>query len=350
MADTATAQVEQPAAPQTPAAAPTNDRAARRASAIANLQATRATAAVAPAAEAPKPAAAAPTAPAKPAEAASEKLDPAAERGLRAVEQAKKKHLDEVNSAKAELEVQRAEIAKLRKDAEGRLASREELKKLKPTELLDSLDHYGEDELDILSRAAYARTKAGKADPRAQQAAQEASRAQGGKAAQAEVAELRETVRQLEAKLTGEFTRRDQRAYAEHWVGEAAKAVPADKPTFLARQLAAEPESARRELLVIGAELEKANDGEPPTHAEVIAEFETRKRAQLKSLGLDPDALLAPPKPAAPVAPAKPATRTLDPGAAGVTRAENAPKSRDERREAAIAKLKASRTMTADQH
>lgn len=284
--------------------------------------------------------------PPKPAEL--DKPDPTTERGLRAVEQAKKKFLDEQNAAKAELEIQRAEIARLRKEAEGRVASRDELKKLSPTELLDALEHFSEDDHDILSRAAYARTKAGKTDPRAQAAAQEAARSQSARGAVAEVAQLKQTIEDLRSELRGEFTKRDQRSFAERWVGETVKAIPADKPTFLAKLHANEPETAQRELIQIGAELEKANDGEAPTPAEVIAEFEKRKRAQLKSLGLDADALLSPPKAATPPPAAKPAARTLDVTAANMTRAENSPKTRDERREVALAKLRAQQR-TADQ-
>lgn len=354
MADTAAAQAPASAPTDAPPA-PANGaavnrvqaRAERREAAIAKLQSGATTEPAAPtntakpttetakAAEVPKP-------------AEPDKPDPATDRGLRAVEQAKKKFFDEQSAAKADLEVQRAEVARLRKEAEGRVASREELKKLSPTELLDALDHFNEDDHDILSRAAYARTKAGKTDPRAQAAAQEAVRSQSGRVAQAEVTQLKATIEDLRSELRGEFTKRDQMSFAERWVGEAVKAIPTDKPTFLAKLHANEPDTARRELILIGAELEKANDGEAPTQAEVIAEFENRKRAQLKALGLDVDALLAPPKPAAPAPAAKPAARTLDVAAANITRPENAPKTRDERREIALAKLRAEKR-TADQ-
>lgn len=356
MADAAAAGAQPNAPADAAAAAPAAGsrgaaRDARRTTAITRLSAAVAQAA---AAEPPKAETAATPAPKpeaqKPSEA--EKPDPATERGLRAVEQAKRKFLDEQNAAKAELDVQRAEVARLRKEAEGKVSSRQDLKGLKPTDLLDALDHYGEDELDILSRAAYARTKAGKTDPRAQAAAQEASRAQGSKAAQAEVAELRETIKQLEEKLTGEFRQRDAAAFQRHWVDEAVKAIPADKPTFLSKLHANEPDAAKRELLTIGAELEKANDNNPPTQAEVIEEFEARKRASLKAMGLDPDALLAPPKAADPVtttaATAKP--RTLDVTTApNITRPANAPKTREERRDRALANLADRQRATADQ-
>ena len=295
---------------------------------------------------APKPAAVAPVAPAPASDAVAEKPDPATDRGLRAIEQARKKFLDEQTSSKAELEVQRAEIAQLRKAAEGKVTSLEAVKKLSAIELLDARDDLTDDDYDIISRASYARTKAGKADPRAQEAAQEASRRQSARGTTSELADLRETVKQLEAKLTGEFTRRDQASFAERWVGDAVKAIPTDKPTFLSKLYANEPDTAKRELMHIGAELEKANDGEAPTQAEVIEEYEKRKHAMLKSMGIDGAALLAPPAPA-------PATkaggRTLDPGAANLTRAENAPKTREEKRATAIANLRTRQRATADQ-
>lgn len=342
-----------PSAPTAPVVDRGAARAERRANAIAKLQASNASAPAAPESPAKPATEPAATAPAKPAEPPPEKPDPATDRGLRTVEQARKKFLDEQNAAKAELEVQRAEIARLRKEAEGRVASRDELKKLKPTELLEVLEHFTEDDHDILSRAAYARTKAGKTDPRAQAAAQEAARSQTGRAAAAEVASLKEQhareIEELRAELRGEFTKRDQASFAERWVGEAVKAIPTDKPTFLSKLHTNDPKAAQRELLMIGAELEKANDGEPPTQAEVIAEFENRKRASLKALGLDPDALLSPPKPAEKTPAAKPAARTLDVAAANVTRPANAPKTREERRANAIANLHARQRATADQ-
>ena len=321
---------------------------------MARLQTSAATeleAHEAPTLQAPKAAAApAPVAPApeKTAEASPEKPDPATDRGLRAIEQARKKFLEEQTSAKAQREIEIAEIARLRKEAEGKASSIDELRKLSPTDLLDRLDHLNDDDFDIISRAAYARTKAGKADPRAQAAAQEATRAQSGRAAAGKVAELEAKIEEMRAELRGEFTKRDHATFAERWVGEAVKAIPGDKKTFLGELYKNEPDTARRELLAIGGELEKANDGEAPTQAEVLAEFEKRKGAQLKALGFDPATLLAPPTAAAPPAKAA-ATRTLDVTASSMTRAEDAPKTREEKRATAIAKLRARQRATADQ-
>ena len=347
MADTAAAQAPAPAL-EAPAAPPVDrgpGRAERRAAAIAKMQLNGKAAATAPqAAPVEKPAEAKPLE--TPKQAEPEKPDAATERGLKQIEQARKKFLDEQAAHKAELEVQRAEVARLRKEAEGKVTSKEELRKLSPTELLEALEHFGEDDFDILSRSAYARTKAGKTDPRAQAAAQEAARTQGSRSKEAQLEAHIKTLEEKIEKLGGEFTRRDQASFAERWVGEAVKAIPVDKPTFLSKLYANEPDTARRELLAIGAELEKANDGEAPTQAEVIEEFEKRERARLKSRGIDADALLAPPKPA----PAEPktATRTLNPSMANVTRPETAPKTREERRALAIANLRAASRASTD--
>jgi hypothetical protein len=293
-----------------------------------------------------KPAEPAP-APVKPAE--PEKPDPATDRGLRAIEQQKKRWLDEQQAKETDYQVRIAKLAEREKQTDGKLASREELKKLSPTELLDILDHYGEDDHDILSRAAYARTKAGKTDPRAQAAAQEASRAQGSRATDAKVVELEAKYEAKFQELRDEFKRRDQRSFAEHWVSEAPKAIPADKPTFAGRLHTNDPETAKREFLSVGIDLEKANGGEQPTYDEVIAEIDKRDRAWLKSRGFDADALLAPPKPA-PAPAAKPApARTLDVTASNITRAEDEPKTRAERTARAIANLRARQRATADQ-
>lgn len=301
-----------------------------------------------------------PPAPAKPAEAKPAPIAPsvpeakpvpaeedaATQRGLAQVDRARKKFLDDQNASKAELEVQRAEVARLRAAAEGKVGSIDELKKLGPTDLLDRLDHLTDEDYEALSRAAYARTKVGKADPRAAAAVKDAERSLGGRVVDAKLAAM-ETKHAAEiAELRGEFTRRDQAAFAGRWVDEAVKAIPADKPTFLSKLHANEPDTARRELLTIGGELEKANDGEPPTQAEVIAEFEKRKRATLKSMGLDADALLTPsPAPAA----AKPQPRTLNPANVNITRPGNVPTTRAERSANAQAKLRMRGRQTANE-
>jgi hypothetical protein len=328
-------------------------RADRRAAAMTKIRASNAApaeaAAVAAPTEAPK-AAELKTEPAKLAAAKppepTEAPDPATERGLRAVEQARKKWLDEQAAHKSELEVQRAEVARLRKEAEGKVTSLDELKRLKPLELLSRLDHLTDDDFDAISRAAYARTKAGKVDPRAQAAAQEAERYQANRGHADELASVKAELTALKEEFKGEFTRRDQASFAERWVGDAIKAVPGDKPTLLSKLMAKSPENAKRELLLLGAELEKANDGEPPTHAEVVAEFEKRRRASLEEYGVDVEAMLAPPAPAKPE-PAK--ARTLEVAATTLTRAENAPKTRAELRAHAIANLRTRQRATADQ-
>lgn len=365
MGDIAAPTVQAPApttAPQPAPALPGGGRAGRaerRTGAISKVQS--AISAEAPAAPAvAQPAAAAPKAvePPKAAEAPKtleqpkpdEKPDPSTERGLRQLEAAKKKWLDEQNAAKAELDVQRAEIARLRKEAEGKVTSAKDLEGLSPKDLIAKFAHYTDADWHALSRLSYAITKEGKADPRAAQAAQDAERALGSRATADKVAELEakyeKQIADLKEQFASEFTRRDNASFASRWLEDATKAIPTDKPSFASKQFANDPDGTRAELLAIGQELEKSNDGIAPTHAEVIAEFEKRKVAALRALGLDPDALLAPPKPAP--APA-PTTRTLNPIAPTITRPENAPKTREERRVGALAKVRASARTTADQ-
>ncbi|HEX4355659.1 MAG TPA: hypothetical protein VHZ95_22185 [Polyangiales bacterium] len=301
-----------------------------------------------PAAKTPEPAAPAKLADAKPEthvapEPTDAKHDPATDRGLRAVEQARKKFLDEQNAWKAEQEVQRAETARLRAEAQGKVSSVEELKKLKASEILDRLA-LDDDGYDAMSRHAYARTKQGKADPRAAAAVADAERSQASRGQAETIAELQAKIDKLEQGYQGEFKRRDQQTFAEHWVGEAVKSVPTDKPTLIGKLMAKSPDAGRAQLLAIGAELERANDGEQPTHSEVIAEFEKRRRAALEEQGVDVDALLAPAK-----APTAPAPRTLDVTATKITRNENAPQTREERRAVAQANLRARQRQTADQ-
>lgn len=269
---------------------------------------------------------------AKPAEPKAED-DENAKRGLAAVEKAAKRFREEQARVKAEMDLEKAELARIRSELTGKATSRDELKKLKPGELLDKLE-LDEDMYETVAREAYARTKAGKASPAAQEAAKQSAAA---RAYEKEIAELRAKVEEL----GGEFQKRDKaaetRAFVENWTTQAVKAIPADKPTLIAKLYEKSPEKAKQQLLAVGAELEKANDNETPTHAEVIAEYEKRRRAELEETGVDVDALLAPVKAAPKAAP----TKTLDIDTSGRgTRPINGSPTRDQKIASIAAGLK----------
>lgn len=308
---------------------------------VEKSRAEDAAATAAPAAtEAPKPAE--PKIEAKSVE--SEKDDPATERALRKIEEAKKKLLDDQKAYKLELEVERAEALRLRKEAEGKLGSVDELKKLKPKDLIAHLSHLSDEDFDALSRLSYARTKAGQADPRAAAAAADAERSIASRTSDDRIAKLEKQLEDERKAWQDEFRRRDMMDYANKWIDEAVKSAPKDKPSLFGKALESDPKVAREEMIAIAREMEKANDGEQPTHAELFAEFEKRKRAMLKSYGINVDEYLAPPK----AAPAKKST-TLDAGApVQMTQKGEAKMTRQEMRANAMAKVRAAAKQTAD--
>lgn len=244
---------------------------------------------------------------AKPIEPKQDELDDKTKRGLAAIEKQAKKFRDEQATERASLALERAELARLKAEITGKASSIDELKKLKPTDVLDKLG-LDDDGLDLVARAAYARTTKGKADPRAAAAVAEAERTRASSSHESTIADLQKQIEDLK----GEFTRRDQfaetRQYVTKWQDDAVKSIPVDKPTLIGKLHEKTPEKARQILLAIGQHIEKANDGETPTHAEVIAEYEKLRREELEEQGVDVDALLKPT-----VAPkAKASTKTLD--------------------------------------
>ncbi len=244
-------------------------------------------------------------------------------KALAQIDKAAKKHRDEVARAKAELELERAELARLRSETTGKVSSWDELKKLKPIEVLEKLGIEAEDDYDLIAREAYARTKAGKADPRAKAAAETTARE-------------RDLMRQVDElkkgfdEIKGEFQNRDKaaetRSYVETWQTQAVKAIPAE-PSLIGKLYEKSPEKAKAILLQIGQHLERQNDNETPSHAEVIAAYEKYRREELEEQGVDVDALLAVRK----AAPKDSVSRTLDVTSAGGTRPANGTLSKAER-------------------
>lgn len=346
-------------------------RQSRRASAVAKINASHAAEAsseqaapIAPSAPAPKPApvAAKPTEAPKPVEDKPAELvkpadtaadEAAAQRGLAQIEQARKRFLDERSAAQAELEVQRAEIARLRQEAQGKVTSIDEMKKLDLPTLLDKLG-LDDARLAQLSRESYYRTTEGQKNPSAKQAVEEIRQRSSVSTMEQQIAELRRELAETKESAAAAQKLVFQREYANEWTEGALKEVPADKPTHFAKLYAKDPRSAKQQLLIIGGEIEKET-GAAPAPSAVLAEYEKRERAFLESRGYDPDLVLAPPPVASATATtttttmAKP-TRTLDAGATTqITRADALPTTREERRSNAIAKIRMRQRSTADQ-
>lgn len=264
---------------------------------------------------------------AKPAEAktaesaaAGEIEDDRTKRGLAAIERREAQFRSEQTRIKEEHERREARIAQRENELEGKTTSIAQLKGLRPGQLIGELKKLGMGpaDFDAISRVAWSQTETGSKDPKAQDAARDAEAHYAARSSQDELAQLKAEL----AELKGEFGKRDQlaaqREYAEKWRDGVFKSIPGDKPTLLAKLVDKNPDRARAVIIALGAEMEKANGGEAPAHADVIAEFEKRQRIALEESGVDVDAILAPKTATTPTTPpaktaaVKPSGRTLD--------------------------------------
>lgn len=250
----------------------------------------------------------------KPVEAKPDEHDPQTKKGLDAIDKQAKRFRDEQAAAKRAFEQEvadtRADLARMKQQIETQLTSVEDLKrqaKRDPIGLLRKLGIETEDDWEVIGRGAFPFTKAGKADPRA---AEIAARTHKESSRDSELAELRQMVNDLTEQISTQSKQAEARSYVERWATEATKAIPSDRKTLIGNLHAKAPEKAKQALLEIGARLERENDNETPSHADVIAEYERTRRAELEEQGVDVDALLG--AIAAPTPPKKPSP-TLDP-------------------------------------
>lgn len=284
---------------------------------------------------------------AKPPEPKLDDKDPTAERGLVALERQRKKFLDEQAVWKSEVAIREAKIAQLENQTQGKVTSIDELKKLKPIDVLDRLG-ISEDDYALIARQSYARTAAGRNDPKALEEAKRYEADRVAHTASSELEQVKAELATLRNEVTETWKQRDlaeaTRQNSLRWLDDAVKVLSADKPTLFGRHHAKAPEAAKQKLLDVAIELQKANDGIPPAHGEVIAEYDKRRRADLEELGVDVDALL---KPAAVKADKtaehkasekpteqKPPARTIGMGGTGFTRPPSRVQARAEKREA----------------
>lgn len=240
-----------------------------------------------------------------------EQPDPKTAKALAAIDKQAKKFREEQAAAKREFEQemadQRAEFARERAAFKAEADSFANLQKMHPLDAIRKLrPNMTEDDWEVVGRGAFPFTKAGKADPRA---AEIAARTHKESTRDSELADLRKELAEMRETMAAQSKATEARSYVDRWSGDAVKSIPSDKKTLIGNLHAKAPEKAKQALLAIGAELERANGGETPDYADVIAEFEKRERAELEARGVDVDALLKP----ATAAPApKPAPKTLD--------------------------------------
>ena len=255
---------------------------------------------------------------------------------LGVVAKAEAKAREEATQRKIELDRREQALLARENEATGKGSTLEQLKALirkDPVKALETLGLTDEADLSVAAQRMWAQT-AGKADPKNKAYAEQTARE---RELQSELAELKKTT----AELAEQFKTRDQRAAAEQfanrYLDEAVKAIPSE-PSLIGTRHTKNPANARAALLSLGQEMEKDADGETPSHGEVIAEYEKRRRAEFEEQGVDVDAMLKA-KVAAPVAAdAKKPAATLDVTSGGAVRAVDRSKMTEQQKRDAMLK------------
>lgn len=259
------------------------------------------------------------------------KPDPAAARGLAAVAKAEARSRAQADQRKTELDRREQQLLARENEATSKVVSSEKfLAELRRDPAAALLKHgLTIDDLEPIAQAAYLASPAGQKElatkPGAKAAADKALRE---REQMTELQKLQKHIGELEAKFEGQTKAQTAQKFVEQYLDTAVKAIPTT-PSLIGNLHAKAPAKARAALLSLGQQMEReameadgvttADASHTPTHAEVIAEYEKRRREELEEQGVDVDAMLKRAAPA-PVAPAakKPAA-TLDPTAAGST-------------------------------
>ena len=196
------------------------------------------------------------------------------------------------------------------------------------------LKHLGFDESDFegLAMSIYGHSPKGAADPR-YKAQAEATAAKHAEASR--MAQLEAKIASLESGLTAKEQAAQEAQAIDEYYGTLTKGVSDTTPLAKAA-LAKSPAKTRNALLAIADRLFVESDDLPefreaPSAAQVLAEYEKVRLAELEELGIDPATLTRPAAPAKPTT--KPAT-TLSPTG---TSATTAPKSKEVTREDLLA-------------
>lgn len=268
------------------------------------------------------------------------KPDAETEKRLATISKAEKRMRDEQATARAQLELDRAALARQKAEIDARGTSLEDLRTLakKPggrLAVLEKLGLSGEDDLEVFAREAYANSKSGKLDPKNKAYAEQTAEK---REYQTKLDQLEQRHAELEKKLEARDAAAKTEALVSRYLDEAVKAVP-KTPTLIGNLLAKNPAKARAALLGVAQHMERES-GETPTHAEAIAEFEKRYAAELDDLGIPLDVALkrTAAVPAATTPPAKKPGATLDPTATGGAKPVDRTKLNPDQRMAEIVK------------
>lgn len=223
------------------------------------------------------------------------KPDPETARRLSTIQQAEKRHREQIAASKAEIEESRKAIDR---EWSPRVKAAEEFEALKAKarkgsiHLVDAVRALGlgEDDFEAAAQALYAHSKAGQADPTRRAAAE---RMMAERAQSTEQSALQKRLDDLEAKLAQKDQATEFDRLRAGYLDNAVKSITDDMP--IAKALAAKnPSKLRAALWQHTVELTEELDGDVPDFADVVARYEAARRDELEELGLAPPTKTAP--------------------------------------------------------
>jgi hypothetical protein len=181
-----------------------------------------------------------------------------------------------------------AEIEAVKKEWEPRIAAAEKFEKMRETAKYDpigALSALGitEDSYEAVARSLYAASPAGQQNPalrdQAQQTLQQRRYAD-------ELAQTRSELKQLKEQTEAKERAAQQQQQVEQYLGSVTKAATDETP-LVATMIEKNPSRARTQLAATAERLLKET-GEVPDPADVVAELEKARRAELEELGIEP--------------------------------------------------------------
>lgn len=332
----------------TPAAAPTADRSALRASVLSEIETLEEPKAEpaekaepepeAPAAEEEpdaKPEAPEGEEPAKPEEGDEEpegddppapatKADPEQEKRLAAIQRAEKRGKEAVAKERETFERQREAF---QREWSPRIQAAEQFEAMRERAARDPagvLEALGVTDMDYAARQAYLRSKAAANDPKAREAADRAMR-------ERETSSVLEQTRAELAAMKREMESQRTQQQVSAWIDTVAKAASDDAP--LVRTMLDKSPSKARALISQVAQHLIEQTGETPDPVDVVNALEAHERAELEARGIDYSVIKTSKKTTPVAGERKAAAKTLSNDLGSPKTPRSAPKSRKEEKE-----------------
>ena len=220
------------------------------------------------------------------AEPADEPADPALAKNVDAINRREKRSLEKVAAKQRELEQFQAKLEKEwapRVEKVQRWEQLEARAKYDPAAVLEALGVDLHESGELVARQVYSRSKAAAANPQTREAAERALREREQVST---VSQLQKQLDEMRQEMTERDTRSQRQTEAQRYMSGFDKAVDDGAP-LLRSYLANDRDEALESLAAVAVEIAE-DTGERPDHGDVVKEWERRRVAQLKKLGLEP--------------------------------------------------------------